>query len=61
MLKDWLEKNLQEPFFMAEMAKARANLAPDAELSLAPIKAMAVFGTVYMAFCAYWFVKYIAG
>ena len=60
MLGEWLEKNLQDPFFRAEMVKAQVNVVEGAERNLAGIKAMAVFGTVYMTFCVYWFAKYIA-
>lgn len=59
MLKEWLEKNLQEPFFLAEMARAEASLAQDGEAGLGTVKAVAVFGAVYMTFCLYWFAKYI--
>lgn len=61
MLGEWLEKNLQDPFFRAEMVKAQVNVVEGAERNLAAIKAMAVFGAVYMTFCVYWFAKYIVG
>lgn len=61
MLKEWLEKNFQEPFFVAEMAKAQASLVRYEDADLGTVKALAVFGTVYMAFCAYWFARYIVG
>lgn len=60
MLGEWLENNLQDPFFRAEMVKVQVNVVEGAERNLASIKAMAVFGTVYMTFCAYWFAKCIA-
>lgn len=59
MLREWMEKNLQEPFFKAEMVKTRINVAEGAEENLGTVKAMAVFGTLYMSFCAYGYAKYI--
>lgn len=61
MLKEWLEKNLQEPFFLAEMVKAQTGLVRYEKAGLETVKALAIFGTVYMTFCAYWFAKYIVG
>jgi len=59
MFREWLEKNLQEPFFQAEMVKTSISVAEGAGENLSVIKAMALFGTVYMTFCAYWMVRYL--
>jgi len=59
MLTEWLEKNLEEPFFRAEMVKAQTDIVQDADLNLGTVKAMAFFGTVYMVFCVFWYAKYI--
>lgn len=61
MLGEFLEKNLQEPFFMAEMHKVQMSAARETDENLVTIKALAVFGAVYMSFCVYWFGQYIAG
>lgn len=61
MLYEWMNKHLQEPFFIVEMAKTEINVAEGAEANLGAVKVMAVFGSVYMAICAYWFDKYIIG
>ncbi|MFZ5647507.1 MAG: hypothetical protein ACOY30_07810 [Bacillota bacterium] len=60
MLKEWLERNLQEPFFRAEMVKAGINVVERADQNLGTIKAMAFCGAIYMAFCVFWYAKYIA-
>lgn len=59
MLKEWLERNLQYPFFRAEMVKAEINVAEGADQNLRTVSAMAFFGTIYMAFCVFWYAKYI--
>ncbi|MFZ5634342.1 MAG: hypothetical protein ACOY40_16015 [Bacillota bacterium] len=61
MIRKFLEKNLQEPFFLAEMYKAQVSVAGGAESNLGTIKAMELFGAVYMTFCMYWFARYIIG
>ena len=60
MLNEWVERNLQDPFFRAEMVKAEINLVKDADSNLGTVKAMAVFGSAYMAFCVYSYIRYIA-
>ncbi|MHB8155861.1 MAG: hypothetical protein ACYDEQ_00450 [Desulfocucumaceae bacterium] len=59
MFREWVEKNLQEPFFQAEMHKAQINLTEDADKNLGTIKALAVYGATYVAFCIYCYAKYI--
>lgn len=59
MLKEWIEKNLQRPFYQAEILKAQINIAESGEGNLCTVKVMAVYGAVYMSFCVYWFFKYI--
>jgi hypothetical protein len=59
MLREWLEKNLQEPFLRAEMVKTEINATPGAEANLGTIKALGIFGALYMMVCAYWFARYI--
>ncbi|MFZ5651709.1 MAG: hypothetical protein ACOY4I_12750 [Bacillota bacterium] len=59
MLKEWLERNLQDPFFRAEMVKAGINVAEGADKNLGTVSAMAFFGAIYMAFCVFWYAKYI--
>ncbi|MCL6477713.1 MAG: hypothetical protein K6T65_04790 [Peptococcaceae bacterium] len=58
MLKKFFEKNLQEPFFLAEIYKAQISVAEGAGGSLGTVKAISVFAAVYMAFCAYWYTIY---
>ncbi|KJS02103.1 MAG: hypothetical protein VR68_03490 [Peptococcaceae bacterium BRH_c4a] len=60
MLTEWVEKNLEGPFFCAEMVKARINIAQGADLNLGTVKAMASFGAVYMVLCVFWYAEYIA-
>ncbi|MFZ5642982.1 MAG: hypothetical protein ACOY46_05285 [Bacillota bacterium] len=60
MLKEWVERNLQDPFFRAEMVKAEINVVKDADSNLGTVKSMAVLGSAYMAFCAYSYLKYVA-
>jgi hypothetical protein len=60
MLKDWMERNLQEPFYQAEIYKAGINLEDGANKDFGTIKTLAVFGTAYIAFCAYSYAKYVA-
>ncbi|MFZ5596049.1 MAG: hypothetical protein ACOY31_03455 [Bacillota bacterium] len=55
----WMEKYLQEPFYVAELVKAGINTEEGADRNLGTIKAMAVFGTIYMALCVFWSFQYL--
>lgn len=59
MLKEWLERNLQDPFFRAEMVKTGINVAEGADQNLRTVSAMAFFGAIYMVFCVFWYAKHI--
>lgn len=59
MLKEWMERNLQEPFLRAELLKAEAYASQGGQ-NLGTVKALAFFGVVYMAFCVFWYAKYAA-
>ncbi|HBV97331.1 MAG: hypothetical protein JL50_08855 [Peptococcaceae bacterium BICA1-7] len=59
MLREWIERNLQDPFFQAEMYKAGINVE-EGTRDFGTIGILTVFGTAYAAFCVYSYVKYIA-
>ncbi len=58
MLREWMEKNLQDPFFQAEMYKAEINVE-EGSRDFGTIGTLTVFGMVYVAFCIYSYAKYI--
>lgn len=60
MLREWTERNLQDPFFQAEMYKAQINLEEGSSRDFGTIGTLAAFGTAYVAFCVYSYAKYIA-
>lgn len=60
MFNEWVEKNLQDPFYRAEIHRAGINLETRDSRDFGTIKTLAVFGTAYTVFCVYCYAKYLA-